>query len=204
MPPIKAVLFDMDGTLVDSSDAWFTLFNRARVQFGKAPVARGVFDHDVWGCPFEEELKMFFPDVDGKDVLEFYDGHYLDAADHLRLIEGVEEVLAALADRDIPMAVVTNTHRPLALKVLDRLGLAQWFKDVVGGDEVEHGKPAPDMVLLGCERVCVGPDEALFVGDTVTDVKAGEAAGVRTLCLGDHSVNGISCLRDVLNHLSRA
>ena len=69
MPPVKAVLFDMDGTLVDSSDAWFALFNRARERFGKAPVAREVFERDVWGCPFEEELRMFFPDVDGEDVL---------------------------------------------------------------------------------------------------------------------------------------
>jgi|ETNmetMinimDraft_16_1059900.scaffolds.fasta_scaffold80414_1 HAD superfamily hydrolase (TIGR01509 family) len=201
MPLVKAVLFDMDGTLVDSSDAWFALFNRARERFGKAPVTREVFERDVWGCPFEEELRMFFPDVDGKEVLEFYEGHYLDAADHLRLIEGVEEVLAALADRDIPAAVVTNTHRPLALKVLGRLGIARWFKDVVGGDEVEHGKPAPDMVLLGCERVGVGPDEALFVGDTEADVQAGQAAEVMTLCLGPHGENRISCPRDALDHL---
>jgi len=201
MPPVKAVLFDMDGTLVDSSDAWFDLFNRARERFGKAPVARDVFERDVWGCPFEEELRMFFPDVDGKDVLEFYEGHYLDAADHLRLIEGVEDVLVTLADRDILAAVVTNTHRPLALKVLCQLGIARWFKDVVGGDEVEHGKPAPDMVLLGCERVGVGPDEALFVGDTDADVKAGEAAGVRTLCLGSHGRHQIAGLGDVLGFL---
>ena len=201
MPPVQAVLFDMDGTLVDSSDAWFALFNRARERFGKAPVAPEVFDRDVWGCPFEEELRMFFPDVDEKDVLEFYEEHYLDAADHIRLIEGVEVVLASLADRDIPVAVVTNTHRPLALKVLGRLGIARWFTDVIGGDEVEHGKPAPDMVLLGCERVGVRPDEALFVGDTDADVQAGLAAGVRTLCLGPHGKNRISRPKEVLDHL---
>lgn len=191
----------MDGTLVDSSDAWFALFNRAREHFGKAPVTAEVFDRDVWGCPFEEELRMFFPDVDEKDVLGFYEEHYLDAIDHLRLIEGVEELLAELANRDIPAAVVTNTHRPLALKVLGRLGIAQWFTDVIGGDEVEHGKPAPDMVLLGCERVGVKPGEALFVGDTDADVQAGKAAEVRTMCLGPHGEKRISRLMDVLGHL---
>ena len=173
---VRAVLFDMDGVLVDSFEAWLHLMNATARRFGCPPVGREQF-RAVYGQPTEEDVRMFFPRQTVAEVEDFYDAHFGDYIDHVEANPDAPGVLAALRGMGLGVAVITNTPSPLARRILEGLGLAP--DELVGGSDVPAAKPAPDMVLRACGLLGVAPDEALVVGDSAYDRQAAAAAGVR-------------------------
>lgn len=106
--------------------------------------------------------------------LEFYAAHSLD---HTTLYPGVRETVEALA-RDLKLAVVTNKRRYLTMPILEGLGIARFFSQVVGGDGPLARKPSPEPLISVCEAEGIPPGESLMVGDSPTDVAAARAAGI--------------------------
>jgi HAD superfamily hydrolase (TIGR01509 family) len=181
---IKAVLFDMDGVLVDSFEAWLALLNATAQHYGQPPVTREGF-LAVYGQSTEKDVEAFFPDQSVQEIDGYYEAHFHEHARHVVAMPDAHTVLNAVKARGLRTAVVTNTAGILARNILQGLGLVT--ERVIGGDEVSHAKPAPDIVLLACELLGVSPSEAIVVGDSVYDMEAAAGAGARSV-----GVNGIT------------
>ena len=192
---VRAVLFDMDGVLVDSFEAWLRLMNATALHLGYPPVGREQF-RAVYGQPTSEDVRMFFPRHTVAEVEDFYDAHFGDYTQHIEANPDAPGVLAALREMSLGVAVVTNTPSPLAGRVLEGLGLVP--DALVGGSDVPAAKPAPDMVLRACGLLGVAPAEALMVGDSAYDCQAAAAAGVRFAGLGIDGDVRLQRLSDVL------
>ncbi len=171
----KAVLFDLDGVLIDSYEVWFQLLNAASVEYRAAPISRETF-HECWGQGIQADIQRFFRKQGVEELEVFYDNHFMDFAEQLSVNPDAGNVFASLEERGIPSAVITNTPAGLAGRILEYAALAP--EALVGGTDVQEAKPAPDMVLRGCELLGVRPSEAVVVGDSDFDRVAARAAGV--------------------------
>jgi len=170
----KAVLFDLDGVLVDTYEVWLHLLNDVARRLGYPEIRRDAY-HESWGQGIEVDVGNFYPRHTVEQIREEYSLRYGDHLGHLKVMEGAEAALRGLA---LPKAVITNSPAALARRALSIAKLEGFFQTVVGCDEVAHSKPAPDMVLEACRRLGVRPEEALVVGDSRFDEGAARAAGV--------------------------
>lgn len=196
---IRAVLFDMDGVLIDSFEAWLCLMNATALHFGCSPVGREQF-RAVYGQPTKDDVRMFFPGLTVMEVEGFYDAHFGDYTQHIEGNPDAPGVLAALRGMGVSIGVITNTPSPLARRVLEGLDLAP--DELVGGSDVPAPKPAPDMVLRACGLLDVAPEHALVVGDSAYDRRAAAAAGVRFAGLGIDGDLRLERLGDVVDLMS--
>lgn len=174
--PAKGVVFDLDGTLVDSLATTFDAFNHGIVLCGVRPhTADEIIAH--FG-PGEAEI---FARIVGKDrAQEAYAAcrRYLD--EHLEdvpLHDGVLPLLDALAENRIPISIVTGRSWNTTEVILRHHGLLDRFVTVVANDHVPHPKPAPDGIRLALERMSLRPEETVYVGDSAVDIQASRSAG---------------------------
>ena len=177
-----AVLFDLDGTLIDSISL---ILGSMRHAFAKCE--RVIPTDEEWltgvGIPLRTMFQRYAPeDVEIDRLIAAYREHQLANHDNLvRCYEEVPATLAALEQAGHPMAVVTSKGDVLARRGLELVGIAGYFKTIVSCDSCTRHKPHPEPVLTALERLGYEPDEALFVGDSVHDIEAGNAAGVETV-----------------------
>lgn len=177
----EAVLFDLDGVLIDSYRVWFALLNATARDLGYPEISPTLF-RECWGQGSRKDREAFFPGHDLETVERYYREYFLDHVSALEIAPGVPELFEMLRARSLGSAVITNTPRALAVILVRR---AQASPDtVIGGDDVTQAKPAPDMVWLACERLGVDAAHALVVGDSRHDREAAHAAGARFAGLG--------------------
>jgi pyrophosphatase PpaX len=177
----RVVLFDLDGTLIDSIPLILSSMKAAFEGHPRPPpVAEWVA---LIGTPLDAMIRRWAVDeADVERLKERYKVHqwaHHDAMVHA--FPGVPEVLDLLSARGVRMAVVTSKLEPSARRSLDFLGLTRHFELVVGLEATGRHKPDPAPVLHALERLGARPDEAVFVGDSPHDVLAGNAAGVATV-----------------------
>ena len=170
-----AVVFDLDGVIVDSFAVMSEAFAVAYAEVvGDGP------------APFDEyrrHLGRYFPDImrimdlplamEEPFVRESY-----RLADQVTVFDGVLELLLTLRTRGLRLAIATGKSGPRARSLLDRLGLLPFFAHVIGSDEVARPKPAPDMVSLALDLMDVPAELAIMVGDAPTDLASAKGAGV--------------------------
>jgi phosphoglycolate phosphatase len=189
----SALLFDLDGTLIDSAADIACALNRALAeqQLGGLPAAT-VRELIGRGVPtlIERALARLLPPgtaVDSARLRAAFDVHYEALYDlqqvRSQLYPGVRSGLAALFERGWPLAVVTNKPTAAALRLLRHLEIAQYLALVVGGDQGLPRKPHPQPLLAACAGLGVPPAAALMIGDSQTDVQAARAAGLAVVCV---------------------
>ena len=194
---INAVLFDLDGVLLDSFEAWASLVDAAARHFGHPSVSREGF-RAVYGGPTQGDIDHFIPGQTVESVEAYYEAHFAEHAGAAEVVPGALDVLAALDRQGVPTAVITNTPSGLARQMLERASLAPHA--VVGGSDVPKAKPAPDMIFRACELLGVEPWDALVVGDSPYDKEAAAAAGAPFAGIGGIAGNfTLSDLRQVLD-----
>ncbi|HEY0787789.1 MAG TPA: molybdopterin-guanine dinucleotide biosynthesis protein MobB [Thermoanaerobaculia bacterium] len=174
-----AIVFDLDGTLIDSYAALAQAINFARRGCGYPDVEEDVIRRSV-GDGLETLLeRTFAPDPVPPDARRLFEEHY-DAicCDESRTLDDVEPTLAVLQGMGIRMGVCTNKPTRFSQKILDSLGLGARFSAVVGPDLAGSRKPDPEHVLFTLGQLGRGPAESLFVGDMTIDVAAARSAAV--------------------------
>lgn len=171
----KSVLFDMDGVLVNSFEAWLSLMNATAQHFGYPPVGRERF-MELYGQPTRLDIQEFFPGESVADIEDYYQEHFGSYDYQVVAGEGAFDVIRELATIGATTAVVTNTPSGMAREILANLSLRTDI--VIGGDDVENAKPYPDMLFKACKELGVKPNEALMIGDSIFDRDAAEAAEI--------------------------
>jgi pyrophosphatase PpaX len=177
----RAVLFDLDGTLIDSVPLIVASMQHAFAGRANAPSVK------EWvaliGTPLDAMIRRWGGDeADVALLKERYKEHQWAHHDAMvRAFPGIPEVLDALTARGVRMAVVTSKLEPSARRSLEFLGLAKHFEAVVGLESTARHKPDPEPVRYALGVLSASPGEAAFVGDSPHDMAAGNAAGVATV-----------------------
>jgi phosphoglycolate phosphatase/AHBA synthesis associated protein len=192
---VRAVLFDLDGVLVDSYQVWFHLMNGAARELGYPTISPEVF-RSGWGQGIEADVEKFYSRHTIAEIEAYYDDHFGDHLEHLGVVPEVPHVFETLRERSLPTAVITNTPAPLAWDMVKRAGGRPDL--LVGGTDVPRPKPAPDMVLRASELLEIPVGETLVVGDSRYDREAAGAAGAVFAGLGIEGDVRLDRLIDVL------
>lgn len=171
---IKAVLLDMDGTLVDAFKPIITALNQTLEDFGlpqmsdadiKRHTGRGECSMvSLFGDKREEAVKHF---------LEYHDRHLFD----IQPMPGAECMLDWLAEHGIASAIVTSKSQPRADKQLKHLGWTDKISAVIGMQDGRRQKPDPHTIQLACNALNLHPSDTIMIGDGTADMKAGKSAG---------------------------
>ena len=180
----RAVIWDMDGTLVDSAAAVPDAFIETVQRLGGPRMTRDeVVSYYDAGAP-HVMLGLMLGRTGTVEDGELYHRVLAELGHAVVVHAGVEDVLAELHGRGVPMAVFTGNSIEAARILLGATGLAAYFAHVVGGNQVENPKPAPDGVLLAAQRLGVEAAHCLYVGDSPLDVGAARDAGARPVAAG--------------------
>ena len=179
------ILFDLDGTLVDTAHDLAYALNLQRERHGLAElpldVIRPYASHGSKGL-----LAVGFDLSSEDEDFEVMREEYLALYDQVLtrkpiLFEGVAELLATLDQKAMPWGVVTNKPRRFTQPLLQNVGLLERAASVVCGDDALRPKPHPDTLFLACEQAVVNPQQCWYVGDAERDIQAGKAAGMQTV-----------------------
>jgi sugar-phosphatase len=174
-----AVLFDMDGTLVDSIGSVERSWVRFSREYGVDPALLLGFH----GVPARGVLEALMPDVDQDVAFARIETIEVEDVEGVEALPGAVSSLETLAAQGVPTAIVTSASRPLFAARVGASGLRA-PDAVVTADDVERGKPAPDPYLAAAEALGVDPADCLVVEDAVSGIRSGLAAGCATLAVG--------------------
>jgi len=188
---VKAVLFDLDGTLMDSSEAIIGAVERVlesrELRCDRAKVARMI------GLPLENIFGVLMPNLSAEETWQLvheYREYYM--AHHLRntsIHPSAKMVLRELKAKGFELGIITTKYREPVMEILAHFSISGLFDAVVTGYEVKEHKPAPDIVLEAAKRLRVDPKQCVVVGDSPIDVQAGKEAGSFTIAVLSKTYN---------------
>lgn len=182
---MQAVLFDLDGTLVDTApDLGYALnLQRARhgLEFLPDAVIRPYASHGSRGL-----LEIGFGLLPTDANFEAMRSEYLDLYTQVMtrqpmLFDGMADALEGIEQRGLRWGIVTNKPRRFTMPMVAHMGLDVRAGAVISGDDAPQPKPSPQTLLLACERMQIDPQTVLYIGDAERDIQAGKAAGMKTL-----------------------
>lgn len=181
---LKAVLFDMDGTLLDTAPDFVAVCQAMLAAHGRAPIDDQRIQDVVSGGARAMVAATFDmdPEAPGFETLrqEFLDRYQEHCAVFTRPYEGVAELLESIERSRLIWGVVTNKPVRFAAPIMQQLGLAERSAVLVCPDHVKNSKPDPEMLLLACSQLNIDPSQVLFIGDDLRDIESGRAAGTKT------------------------
>jgi phosphoglycolate phosphatase len=185
--PVSAVLFDLDGTLVDSLHGIHATACAVLTERGHSPCDVTTL-RTLVGAPLELIFGTLLPSLGPEECLayaEHYRALYWTVGiPHTPLFPGIRDVLDTLREADPRLAVVTTKREDVAGRVLEACDLSAHFSAVVGGDTTPHHKPHPAPALAALERLRCEAARTAVVGDTSFDVQMARAAGCRPIAVG--------------------
>ena len=184
----RAIIFDLDGVLADSEPWWNQIDAKLLSEYGANYC--GEHHQNVLGVSYRLAIEFYkktfgisAPTEElmkrrGEIATEFF-------ATKIGLFPGTKEVLDDVRKMDLRRALATSSVSASARPFLERHGLTNFFDVIVTGDEVEHGKPAPDIYLCAAEKLRVSPNECLVIEDALSGIAAAKAAGMRVAAIPD-------------------
>ncbi len=187
MKNLQTIIFDLDGTLIDSSDGVVEAVNYSLEKMGE-PLQSPDKIKPFIGFP----LSVMYPYFSDKPLQELYAHFQTKAAETVVastvVLPGVEDVLAQLKDSGYTMTIASTKIRKHITGVIDKFGWDKYFDAYSGGDEVKRVKPAPDIFSLTMDKVNVDNSTSIVVGDTINDVYAAQAIELTVIAV--HSPYG--------------
>lgn len=185
---LRAVIFDLDGTLVDTADEFVVVVQALRAEHGhpemdpqriRASVSNGARALVSLGLELPEESSQHEPQR--LRLLELYSEVLGSTA---RPYPGITELLQVLDERGVRWGIATNKPRAYTEPLLQRLAISPAAGSVVCPDDVTERKPHPESLLRNCSELGCSPAEAIYVGDHLRDIEAGRRAGIYTIAAG--------------------
>lgn len=180
---IKGIVFDVDGTLTNSVEAYYEIFREVSARFGIQIKKEDVLEPMATGSLiWDRILPQDSPDRDEK-IKQFMDvipKVYQEVFQHVHPFAGLESVLKKMEGKGVRLGALTSS-RAVAIRPLSNHGLSHYFKVIMTREDGFPQKPAPDGILECLRRMKVAPNEAIVIGDTPLDIRAGKAAGTLTI-----------------------
>ena len=173
----ETVLFDLDGTVVDSGAIILASMRHATREVLGAEYTDAELLQAVGGPGLEAQMAVFAPDQ-VEELVRVYRAHNEPLHDELEACVGMEDVLHRLHEEGRRLGVVTAKRRSTVELAFARVPLVHLFETIVGGDETEKHKPDPEPLLLAASRMNADPNESAYVGDSPFDIRAAKAAGM--------------------------
>ena len=187
---IDAVFFDLDGTLIDSIDIYFTIVENALKRLNLPAVSRNQIIAAAESEEFKWELILPQEVLSRKEEVVDETWAVINEiapqmfADNLELIQGAERIVENLSSGGLKIGLVTSTRRQYLetkMQPLKNAGVDTLFEAIITADDIEKRKPAPDPLIACAQQLELKSGGCVYVGDTTTDIKAGKAAGMRTI-----------------------
>ncbi|RPH33669.1 MAG: HAD family phosphatase [Bacteroidales bacterium] len=183
----KAIIFDMDGVLVDS-EPLHVIIETAMIKEMEIPLKKEMYSKfagttslSMWKTLIEE----FHLDKNPNELSAESDRRFVDTllnTEQVQLFEGVREVLINLYNKGIPIALASSSSRMIVDAILEKFNLRQYFSAVVTGSDIQNSKPHPEIFLLAAKKLKVSPSESVVIEDSPNGVKAAQLAGMN--CIG--------------------
>lgn len=185
---IQAVLFDMDGTLIDTERLGIVAWNKTADEYGvdlPISVIKSFIGHNR-----EDVLSLCAAHVGSDDLaLKLYDHHreyeHAWVTTKLTTKDGAHECLRALRDTGYQLELVTSSNSRTAERNLRQFNLRDYFPVMTCGEEAENGKPAPDIYLMAAKKLGLAPEVCAVVEDSINGAKSGISAGMHTFVVPD-------------------
>ena len=182
---VSCVLFDLDGTLLNTAPDLTTALNKALLNFNYPEIpANTITPYISYGAAvmIDTALEQQVSDSIKADILEwllnYYENHI---AVNTHLYKGMSELLVTLEANGIPWGVITNKRERMTHPLMHALNLSSRSACIICGDTTAHSKPHPEPMLTACRQIQVSPEECLYIGDAQHDITAGKAANMKTL-----------------------
>ena len=189
MKHYNAVVFDMDGLLLDTETIALNAFVDACREQGLNPDL--AIYHKCIGTTYARTRQIlqegYGPDFPYEVISQLWNQKFTYQVENfpIPIKEGVVELLEFLEKAGIKRAIVTSTRRPTALKMLGNAGILNYFEFVIGGDQITHGKPHPEIYLTACQRLGEKPSDCLALEDSENGVRSALAAGLTVIQIPD-------------------
>ena len=179
MSAIKSIIFDMDGTLLDSSYALTCSVNFVRESLGLEPLRKETLEYYI-NKPDQDMPMIFYGTREYQDQhREMFKEHYLKNANlYVEPYDGVYELLNFLKSYGIKLSIATNAAEYFAKNMLDFAKILDYFSHIVGSNSVEKSKPNPDMINFICEKTDIPKKQTILIGDSIKDELAAKNASI--------------------------
>ena len=192
---IRAVILDLDGTLIDSTDAIVASMTHAFMADGATAPTREAIIATI-SLPLEQQLAALDPHR-VEERVALYRTHYAQTANATTtLLPGALDVLTFCRDIGLGLGFATSKRRTAAEALLGHLNVLDYFGSRVGPEDVENPKPAADPLLLAADQLSVSPSECIYVGDSPLDAAAARAAGMPCLLVSTGYVEAVILERE--------
>lgn len=182
----KAYLFDMDGTLVDTFDLIHEAFNEALKKNGRRVLTKEEFDKKLFGKHIDSSLPELigpFSEKDLADIMSAFQAAWLKNIGKVKVFKNVPLTLGRLKAKGYKLGVVSTSPRDVIEKTLRETGILKHFDIIVGAEDAAKKKPHCEPVVQALNALQIGPEDAVYVGDTIYDIQAGHSAGCYTVLL---------------------
>ncbi|MFC4404919.1 pyrophosphatase PpaX [Gracilibacillus xinjiangensis] len=176
---IETILFDLDGTLIDTNELIIASFTHTVEKFGDRPYTREEII-DFIGPPLTDSLQKVNPNSVEEAMATYREHNYANHEKYVKAYPTVVDTMNKLKDAGYKLGIVTTKLSDTAKLGLEITGMANIFEVLIGLDDVENAKPHPEPILTAIEKLQANPMTTLMVGDNYHDIEAGHNAGVQT------------------------
>ncbi len=199
---VEAILFDLDGVLVDSLDAWFYVFNDTLKSFRLRTLSKEEFAK-YFGAPIESDMKRYFIGKTIKEVITQHNKNFKRRKNLVKLFPDSTKTLQNLKNKKIKLGLLSNSTKFIVTTILNHFKIKKYFKVIITLEDVKRRKPAPDMILKACRMLKVTPKNTILVGDTKNDMIAGRRAKCVTVGYKINGDNRIDKLHSITRFLNQ-
>jgi len=180
---VRGVIFDLDGTLIDSYKAIYLGFHHAYSEMGLSPLSYEQVQRAV-GRGLGHTFRELLGEEKVPQALSLFRKKYEEIfRAHTHLLPDVREVVGGLQCRGIQLAVATNKLGRFSRAIFEHFGMEKMFAVILGDGDVSQNKPDPEMLYQAMDNMRLAKEETVFVGDSVIDIQAGKNAGVRVFAV---------------------
>jgi HAD superfamily hydrolase (TIGR01662 family) len=187
---VKGIIFDLDGTLIDSIEIYFTIVEKVLERLHLPPVSRaGILaaaesENFNWDLVLPEELTKRKTEIIDQawEIVDEIAPPLFEK--NVKLMPGADRILKRMASDGLKVGLVTSTRRSylkIKMQPLKTAGVAELFEAIITSDDTQKRKPAADPLIACAQKLRLDPNQCAYVGDTHTDMQAGRAAGMKTI-----------------------